>query len=165
MTPTQESTSVGGTTAAQKSAGPSEPPREPPSQLPPKETDAELVRRAAAGSELAFRSLYRAYVRPVYWLAHGILRDPRDAEDVRVALGSGGRLTVPCLGLYGDASLSHRSAVEEVGNELAEDVTVQAIPGSGHWIAEENPRALVATVLRFDGDRPPGVRRPTSGTP
>ena len=82
MTPTQESTSVGGTTAAQKSAGPSEPPREPSSQLPPKETDAELVRRAAAGSELAFRSLYRAYVRPVYWLAHGILRDPRDAEDV-----------------------------------------------------------------------------------
>lgn len=46
------------------------------------ETDAELVRRAAAGSELAFRSLYRAYVRPVYWLAHGLLGDPADADDV-----------------------------------------------------------------------------------
>ncbi|WKK71091.1 sigma-70 family RNA polymerase sigma factor [Rathayibacter oskolensis] len=46
------------------------------------ETDAELVRRAAAGSELAFRSLYRAYVRPVYWLAHGMLHDAGEAEDV-----------------------------------------------------------------------------------
>jgi RNA polymerase sigma-70 factor (ECF subfamily) len=46
------------------------------------ETDAELVRRAASGSELAFRALYRAYARPVYWLAHGLLHDVRDAEDV-----------------------------------------------------------------------------------
>ncbi|MWV49578.1 sigma-70 family RNA polymerase sigma factor [Rathayibacter sp. VKM Ac-2803] len=46
------------------------------------ETDAELVRRAAAGSELAFRSLYRAYIRPVYWLAHGVLRDAGEAEDI-----------------------------------------------------------------------------------
>ncbi|MCM6762480.1 sigma-70 family RNA polymerase sigma factor [Rathayibacter sp. ZW T2_19] len=45
-------------------------------------TDAELVRRAAAGSEAAFRTLYRAYVRPVYWIAHGILRDPGNAEEV-----------------------------------------------------------------------------------
>ncbi|MET0589914.1 MAG: sigma-70 family RNA polymerase sigma factor [Naasia sp.] len=45
-------------------------------------TDAELVRRAAGGDETAFRSLYRAYVRPVYWLAHGVLGDPDDAHDV-----------------------------------------------------------------------------------
>ncbi|SMH40547.1 RNA polymerase, sigma subunit, ECF family [Rathayibacter oskolensis] len=46
------------------------------------ESDAELVRRAAAGSEVAFRTLYRAYIRPVYWLAHGLLHDAGDAEDV-----------------------------------------------------------------------------------
>ncbi|MEH3089450.1 MAG: sigma-70 family RNA polymerase sigma factor [Microbacterium arborescens] len=44
--------------------------------------DAELVAAAAAGSEHAFRTLYRAYVRPVYWLAHGLLGDATDAEDI-----------------------------------------------------------------------------------
>lgn len=44
--------------------------------------DATLVARAAAGSELAFRALYRAYVRPVYWLAHELVGNPADAEDV-----------------------------------------------------------------------------------
>lgn len=45
-------------------------------------TDAVLVRRAASGDEQAFRELYRAYVRPVYWVAHGLLRDVDDAHDV-----------------------------------------------------------------------------------
>jgi RNA polymerase sigma factor (sigma-70 family) len=44
--------------------------------------DAELVALAAAGSEHAFRQLYRAYVRPVFWVAHGLLHDVQDAEDV-----------------------------------------------------------------------------------
>ncbi|MDR6865945.1 RNA polymerase sigma-70 factor (ECF subfamily) [Microbacterium resistens] len=44
--------------------------------------DATLVARAAEGSEHAFRSLYRAYARPVYWIAHGILGSAADAEDV-----------------------------------------------------------------------------------
>src|SRR3954452_8670498 len=48
----------------------------------------------------------------------------QDSRDIRAALESKGKLTIPCLGLYGDASLSHRSAVEEVGNDIAEDVTV-----------------------------------------
>ena len=44
--------------------------------------DATLVAEAAEGSESAFRELYRAYVRPVYWIAHGLLGDAADAEDV-----------------------------------------------------------------------------------
>lgn len=44
--------------------------------------DATLVARAAGGSEHAFRALYRAYVRPVYWLAHELVGNPADAEDV-----------------------------------------------------------------------------------
>lgn len=44
--------------------------------------DAQLVARAAGGSEFAFRELYRAYVRPVYWIAHRLLSDEADAEDV-----------------------------------------------------------------------------------
>lgn len=44
--------------------------------------DATLVAQAASGSEHAFRALYRAHVRPVYWLAHGLLGSTADAEDV-----------------------------------------------------------------------------------
>ena len=44
--------------------------------------DAELVARAAGGSEQAFRLLYRADVRPLYWIAHRLLGDSSDAEDV-----------------------------------------------------------------------------------
>ena len=44
--------------------------------------DASLVAQAANGSEVAFRALYRAYVRPVYWVAHGLVGNPADAEDV-----------------------------------------------------------------------------------
>lgn len=45
-------------------------------------SDAALVAAAAAGSEIAFRSLFRAYVRPVFWVAFGLLGDRADAEDV-----------------------------------------------------------------------------------
>lgn len=45
-------------------------------------TDADLVAAAAGGSEPAFRELYRAYAKPVYWVAHGLLGDTADAEDV-----------------------------------------------------------------------------------
>src|SRR6478609_2472724 len=44
--------------------------------------DASLVAQAANGSEVAFRALYRAYVRPVYWVAHGLVGNAVDAEDV-----------------------------------------------------------------------------------
>lgn len=44
--------------------------------------DQDRVSRAAAGDEGAFRSLYRAHARPVYWIAHGILGSSADAEDV-----------------------------------------------------------------------------------
>lgn len=45
-------------------------------------SDAVLVARAASGSEHAFRQLYRRHARPVYWIAHGLLRSAADAEDV-----------------------------------------------------------------------------------
>lgn len=48
----------------------------------PAADDASLVAQAAGGSEHAFRALYRAYVRPVYWIAHGLVGDAQDAEDV-----------------------------------------------------------------------------------
>lgn len=44
--------------------------------------DADLVARAANGSEHAFRLLYQRHVRPVYWIAHGLLKNAADAEDI-----------------------------------------------------------------------------------
>ena len=45
-------------------------------------SDAELIAAAVRGDELAFRALFRAYVRPVFWIAHGLLGDRGEAEDV-----------------------------------------------------------------------------------
>ncbi len=105
----------------------------------PTAVDAETYVRAyeQAGAMRAGFDLYRAF--------------DQDAADIRLALERDGKLTIPCLGMHGLASLAHANGVEEIGRELATDVTVEGIPGSGHWIAEENPAALVQSLLRFDG--------------
>jgi RNA polymerase sigma-70 factor (ECF subfamily) len=50
--------------------------------MPAQTSDQKWAARAAAGDESAFRELYRAHVRPVYWIAYGILGSAPDAEDV-----------------------------------------------------------------------------------
>jgi RNA polymerase sigma factor (sigma-70 family) len=50
--------------------------------MPAQTNDQRWAAQAAGGDEHAFRELYRAYVRPVYWVAHGILGSAVDAEDV-----------------------------------------------------------------------------------
>lgn len=44
--------------------------------------DAALVAAASGGSERAFGELFRAYAKPVFWIAQGLLGDAADAEDV-----------------------------------------------------------------------------------
>jgi RNA polymerase sigma factor (sigma-70 family) len=67
--------------------------------------DAALVAQAAGGSEHAFRSLYRAYVRPVYWLAHGLVGNAADAEDVTQETFLVAWRKLPGLELAGDSLL------------------------------------------------------------
>ena len=67
--------------------------------------DQNLTSRAAAGDESAFRELYRAHVRPVYWIAHGILRSPADAEDVTQETFVTAWRKLPGLELAGDSLL------------------------------------------------------------
>ena len=50
--------------------------------MPVQTSDQKWVAQAATGDESAFRELYLAHVRPVYWIAHGLLGSPADAEDV-----------------------------------------------------------------------------------
>lgn len=67
--------------------------------------DGALVAAAAGGSELAFRTLYRAYVRPVYWLAHGLVGNPADAEEVTQETFLVAWRKLPGLELAGDSLL------------------------------------------------------------
>ncbi|WP_109210644.1 MULTISPECIES: sigma-70 family RNA polymerase sigma factor [Microbacterium] len=67
--------------------------------------DAELVELAAGGSEHAFRTLYRAYVRPVYWMAHGLVSNPADAEEVTQETFLVAWRKLPGLDLAGDSLL------------------------------------------------------------
>ena len=67
--------------------------------------DASLVAQAASGSEIAFRALYRAYVRPVYWVAHGLVGNPADAEDVTQETFLVAWRKLPELELAGDSLL------------------------------------------------------------
>ena len=67
--------------------------------------DATLVGQAASGSEHAFRALYRAYVRPVYWMAHRLVGNGSDAEDVTQETFLVAWRKLPGLELAGDSLL------------------------------------------------------------
>jgi RNA polymerase sigma-70 factor (ECF subfamily) len=67
--------------------------------------DATLAAQAASGSEAAFRALYRAYVRPVYWLAHGLVGNASDAEDVTQETFLAAWRKLPGLRLEGESLL------------------------------------------------------------
>ncbi|WP_243225262.1 RNA polymerase sigma factor [Microbacterium sp. CIAB417] len=73
--------------------------------MPERSEDQERAARAAAGDESAFRAIYRAHVRPVYWIAHGILGSAADAEDVTQETFVVAWRKLPKLELAGDSLL------------------------------------------------------------
>ena len=68
-------------------------------------SDTELVAAAAGGSDDAFRALYRAYARPVYWLAHSLVGTTVDAEDVLQETFLAAWRKLPGLDLAGESLL------------------------------------------------------------
>lgn len=68
-------------------------------------SDAELVAAAGGGSEFAFRALYRAYARPVFWLAHSLVGTHVDAEDVTQETFLAAWRKLPQLELVGESLL------------------------------------------------------------
>jgi pimeloyl-ACP methyl ester carboxylesterase len=57
------------------------------------------------------------------------------------------KLTMPVLGIGGEASWG--GAVGGALSAIAEDVQTLVVPGTGHWVAEAAPEALVAALTEF----------------
>jgi len=73
--------------------------------MPAQSEDQSLAARAADGDQNAFRALYRAHVRPVYWIAHGIVGAAADAEDVTQETFIVAWRKLPALDLVGESLL------------------------------------------------------------
>jgi pimeloyl-ACP methyl ester carboxylesterase len=71
----------------------------------------------------------------------------QDAIDNRAFLAQGGRLRMPVLAVGGEKSFGPMMAV--VMRAAADNVEEGIVPGSGHWIMEENPQATVRLVRGF----------------
>lgn len=74
---------------------------------------------------------------------------PQDVADNRALLDSGFKLPMPTLGLGGGGPNGRGEDVVESLRRVAKQVQGGAIPGSGHWIAEEKPQELAALLRSF----------------
>lgn len=71
----------------------------------------------------------------------------QDAADNKALLASRGKLPMPVLALGGEKSFGPGMADEL--RFVANDVTADIVPASGHWIMEENPQATIKLVAQF----------------
>ena len=99
-------------------------------------------------SEAARRHYAKLYARPGAMHAGfaQFAAFDQDAVDNR-AFVAAGKLDVPVLALGGQKSFGTTMAA--VMRFAASDVEEGVVPGSGHWIMEENPMATVALVRTF----------------
>ena len=71
----------------------------------------------------------------------------QDALDNRSWQAAHGKLGMPVLALGGEKSFGTQMA--DVMRAGASNVTGGVVPGSGHWIMEENPAATIQLVTDF----------------
>jgi pimeloyl-ACP methyl ester carboxylesterase len=76
----------------------------------------------------------------------------QDAADNRAWLATGSRLRMPVLAVGGEKSFGATMAV--VMRAAATDVREGIIPGSGHWIMQENPEATILLVRNYLKESP-----------
>jgi pimeloyl-ACP methyl ester carboxylesterase len=107
-----------------------------PSAIDAADLDVYVAAYSAAGAMRAGFELYRTF--------------DQDAVDNRAALARNGELKLPVLAVGGTTSTTG-PLVEEMMREVADDITGLRVPGTAHWIAEENPGALVRALLEFAG--------------
>jgi pimeloyl-ACP methyl ester carboxylesterase len=70
-----------------------------------------------------------------------------DAKENTEMLKKNGKCQVPAMALNGGESIWRTKAYQV--EEMYQHVDTESVPGSGHWIAEENPEAFVEKVLSF----------------
>jgi len=73
----------------------------------------------------------------------------QDAVDNRAWIAAHGKLKTPMLALGGEKSFGTRMAIVMKAGD--ENVTGGVVPGSGHWIMEENPSETIKLVRDFLG--------------
>ena len=73
----------------------------------------------------------------------------QDAIDNKALLAERGKISMPVLALGAEKSFNQAQA--EVLRFAASNVTGGIVPDSGHWVMEENPRAIVELVMAFLG--------------
>lgn len=71
-----------------------------------------------------------------------------DTADNRRWQDEQGRLRMPVLALAG-AGGRYATRIGPMMEEVADDVSVRVIPQAGHWLAEENPQAVVEALAAF----------------
>lgn len=71
----------------------------------------------------------------------------QDALDNQAFLSKGGKLKMPVLAIGGEKSFG--PMMTTIMRFAAENVEEGIVPGSGHWIMEENPEATVTMVRAF----------------
>ena len=71
----------------------------------------------------------------------------QDAIDNKALLAKGGKLTMPVLALGGEKSFGTSQA--DTLRFVATNVTMGIVPGSGHWIMDENPKATTTLIVNF----------------
>lgn len=74
----------------------------------------------------------------------------QDARDNQAFLRAG-KLTIPVLAIGGEKSMGPTMAAQ--ARNAADDVRQVVIPGSGHWLMEEQPTATIAAVRTFLSER------------
>jgi pimeloyl-ACP methyl ester carboxylesterase len=71
----------------------------------------------------------------------------QDAVDNKELLARFGKLMMPVLALGGEKSFGTAQADDM--RFVATNVTMGVVPGSGHWIMDENPKATTASIVAF----------------
>jgi pimeloyl-ACP methyl ester carboxylesterase len=99
-------------------------------------------------SEASRQHYARLYARPGAMHAgfNQFAAFDQDAIDNKAFIAKG-KLTMPVLAVGGEKSFGPTMAV--VMRAAANDVTEAVIPGSGHWLMEEQPRATIGAIRTF----------------
>jgi pimeloyl-ACP methyl ester carboxylesterase len=71
----------------------------------------------------------------------------QDADDNKALLARGGKLGMPVLAVGAEKSFGKAQA--DTLRFVATDVTMGIVPGSGHWVMEENPRETTRLIADF----------------